>query len=74
MKICLRGAGIEVNNNKDDKMQIFFGQQDVDYNNPDKYAFLNWRFDNAFAPYDGKGMMQLVFDNFEMGKVVLEYK
>ncbi len=71
MKICLRGAGIEVNNNKDDKMQIFFGQQDVDYNNPDKYAFLNWRFDNAFAPYDGKGMMQLVFDNFEMGKAYM---
>ncbi len=46
-------------------MKIFFGEKDIDYSANEKYAFLNWRFD------DSAKIGQDISSNFEMGKAYL---
>lgn len=46
-------------------MKIFLGETDIKYNVPNKYAFLNWRFDASNT------IGQHIFGNFEMGKAYL---
>lgn len=46
-------------------MKIFLGEKDIKYSDPDKYAFLNWRFDASNIT------RQHIFGNFEMGKAYL---
>lgn len=49
-------------------MQIFYGEKDIDYNNPNGYAFLNWRFDDSMGGNNKENPFQGISDNFEMGK------
>lgn len=57
----------KVDSNRETK--IFFGNKDIDYSQPDNYAFLNWRFDNSMG---GKySPAQSVQDNFVMGNAYM---
>lgn len=49
-------------------MKIFLSESEIDYNEHQKYAFLNWRFDNGHGSNDKHNPTQPLFDNFEMGK------
>lgn len=51
--------------------KIFLCEKEINYNTPDKYAFLNWRFDNGTGYNDKQNPKQPIFDNFEMGKAHL---
>ena len=51
-------------------MQIFYGEKDIDYNNPNGYAFLNWRFDDSMGGNNKENPFQGISDNFEMGKAL----
>ena len=52
-------------------MQIFYGEKDIDYNNPNGYAFLNWRFDDSMGGNNKENPFQGISDNFEMGKAYM---
>lgn len=48
---------------------IFYGEKDIDYTQSNKYAFLNWYFDNSFG---GKNNVpQFIQDNFVMGNAYI---
>lgn len=50
-------------------IKIFYGDNDNrDYNNPDAYAFLNWRMDNGLGSNDKENRAQMASDNYQMGK------
>ena len=53
------------------RMQIFYGEKDIDYNNPNGYAFLNWRFDDSMGGNNKENPFQGISDNFEMGKAYM---
>lgn len=59
------------NNERIKTMKIFYGDKDTNYNNPDKYAFLNWRFDDSMGTNNKDNPFQSVNDNFEMGKAYM---
>lgn len=52
-------------------MQIFYGEKDIDYNNPNSYAFLNWCFDNSMGKNNKDNPFQKINDNFQMGKAYI---
>lgn len=52
-------------------MKIFFGNKDTDYTKPNKYAFLNWHFDNSIGLNNKNNPIQSIKDNFEMGKAYI---
>lgn len=52
-------------------MKIFCGEKDINYSKPERYAFLNWRFDNGIGSNDKNNPLQPINDNFEMGKAYL---
>ncbi|WP_294905579.1 hypothetical protein [uncultured Eubacterium sp.] len=52
-------------------MKIFYGEKDINYNNPAQYAFLNWRFDDSMGKNDKNNPLQKINDNFEMGKAYI---
>lgn len=52
-------------------MKIFYGEKDINYNNPNEYAFLNWRFDDSMGGNDKTNPYQGISDNFEMGKAYM---
>ncbi|MPM97759.1 hypothetical protein SDC9_144936 [bioreactor metagenome] len=69
----MRGFGpisIEVKGmfNRINMKKIFLGENEFNYNRPDRYAFLNWPFDNGLGHNDKRDSKQLIFDNLEMGK------
>ena len=48
---------------------IFCGEKDIDYTQSNKYAFLNWDFDNSLG---GKNNVpQFIQDNFVMGNAYM---
>lgn len=49
-------------------MKIFCGEKEINYNRADKYAFLNWRFDDTMGSNNKDNPLQKINDNFEMGK------
>lgn len=52
-------------------MKIFYGEKDIQYYNPDRYAFLNWRFDDSMGTNNMDNPLQPISDNFEMGKAYI---
>lgn len=52
-------------------MKVFLSEKEVNYGCPDKYAFLNWRFDDGYGSNGKNRSVQAVFDNFEMGKAYM---
>ena len=56
---------------KEYTVKIFINETEADYNNSNRYAFLNWRFDNGLGSNEKENPRQMVFDNFEMGKAYL---
>lgn len=52
-------------------MQIFYGEKDIDYNNPNGYAFLNWCFDDSMGKNNKDNPFQKINDNFQMGKAYI---
>lgn len=52
-------------------MKLIFGEKEVDYSCPAKYAYLNWRFDDGLGSNSKNRFEQSVFDNYEMGKAYL---
>jgi len=52
-------------------MQIFYGDKDINYNNPSGFAFLNWHFDDSMGANIENNPSQKIIDNFEMGKAYM---
>jgi len=49
--------------------KIFYGENDDrDFSNPDKYAFLNWRMDDGIGRNYLEPNIQMVSDNYYMGR------
>lgn len=56
---------------KNNEMKIFCGEDEINYNQSNNYAFLNWRFDDAMGENDKNNPVQIINDNFEMGKAYM---
>lgn len=51
------------------KIKLFFGEKDINYAQPNNYAFLNWMFDNSMGGKDN--LAQSAQDNFVMGNAYM---
>ena len=53
---------------KNNEMKIFCSEDEINYNQSNNYAFLNWCFDDAMGGNDKSNPVQTIND------MVLEYK
>ena len=56
---------------KNNEMKIFCSEDEINYNQSNNYAFLNWCFDDAMGGNDKSNPVQTINDNFEMGKAYM---
>lgn len=56
---------------KTNEMKIFCSEDEINYNQSNNYAFLNWCFDDAMGGNDKSNPVQTINDNFEMGKAYM---